>query len=548
MVSVSLPANLRPLTGEVGGVSRKNEGGGCDKDLHRYACCDIFCRLRLYIVLCICFAGSLLFPLFVISNRKHDVITTRFPWHRIHVRDSLDWAGNVCVIDHGDSPTSIMASDTTVMSSTVFTDLILRFEWLIDLFNETLHNYERPVKRGFFCSDTSIRYPYIPDDTISIFSLLCIITVPLLFIIWHQTCQSIIWMLAYRRSVDPILQRPHPMGVVGGALLTTLITVCMKLGIGRLAPNFYEGCMPKSECYWSNDLSYITDFTCSYPERLREVSRSFPCVYTSLSSFSWFYFLIYLVYNSPSPSLRRTFAVITCLAIPVCVAFTRLHDNRSHSGDVIAGYLLGISIAVILTVGRKAKSKFGANSDWTEHDEDEGFEMLSEEESKEKNLKPTVRVCSSAIKSNIQGFIDELTHRLCDNVEGIDHVSLPYSDLDSFKPTDWNKTDVVILCHSINNRRLSITDVTDALYNEFLKMVTKHCGKDSVIVIAHDFEWKKDQLPKAREDIEETLRIKQPTTFRCAGTVILAGKLDRQNVSTCLSDDDWKNIEAVILK
>ncbi|XP_063963662.1 phospholipid phosphatase homolog 1.2 homolog [Lytechinus pictus] len=447
-----------------------------------------------------------------------------------------------------------MASDTTMsdttMYSTVFTDLNMRFEWLIDLFNETLHNYERPVKRGFFCSDTSIRYPYFSDDTISIFTLLCIITVPLLFMIWHQ---SISWMLAYRRSdVDSILQRPHPMGVVGGALLTTLLTVCMKLGIGRLAPNFYEGCMPKSDCYnsgyWSEVLShmYITDFTCFHPERLREVSRSFPCVYTSLSSFSWFYFLIYLVYNSPTPSLRRTFAVITCLAIPACVAFTRLHDNRSHSGDVIAGCILGISIAVILTVGRKAKS------DWTEDDKDVDFEMLSmresEEASKEKNLRPTVRVCSSALTSNIQGFIDELKHRLNDYVVGIDHVILPYSDLDSFKPTGWNKTDVVILCHSINNRRLSITDVTDALYNEFLKMVTKHCGKDSVIVIAHDFEWKEDQLPKAREDIEATLRIKQPTTFKCAGTVILAGKLDKWKASTCLSDVDWKNIEAVIPK
>lgn len=64
-----------------------------------------------------------------------------------------------------------------------------------------------------------------------------------------------------------------------------------------------------------------------------------------------------------------------------------------------------------------------------------------------------------------------------DIAEDVKHVELPYNDLDSFTLDGWDKSDVIILCHSIENRRLSLTDVTDALYDNFIQKVSKLIGK-----------------------------------------------------------------------
>lgn len=71
----------------------------------------------------------------------------------------------------------------------------------------------------------------------------------------------------------------------------------------------------------------------------------------------------------------------------------------------------------------------------------------------------------------------ELKDHSCDFVEDVIHVELPYNDLDSFTLDGWDKSDVVVLCHSIENRRLSLTDVTDALYDNFIQKVSKLIGK-----------------------------------------------------------------------
>lgn len=73
-----------------------------------------------------------------------------------------------------------------------------------------------------------------------------------------------------------------------------------------------------------------------------------------------------------------------------------------------------------------------------------------------------------------------------------------------------------------------------------------YSGKDALIVIAHDFKWKEDQLPKIRMDQEETIRARQPTVYQFAGNVILAGKLGKQKSPNVLRDCDWDVILAVI--
>ncbi|XP_003731132.3 uncharacterized protein LOC100890064 [Strongylocentrotus purpuratus] len=409
------------------------------------------------------------------------------------------------------------------------TGLTIELYRLIDFLNSTLHNYEQPLKRGYSHSDTSIRRPYYPDDTVSISVLLYIVTLPLLVITIRMFVNPV--------GSDTTLHRPGPMGLLGGAFLTALITAGIKLVIGRLAPNFYEGCQPSHPSqpytiFWSKHIDYQAYYTCDYPERQREVSRSFPCIYTSLSSFSWMYLLIYCFYKSSSSLSLRTVTILICLAPPTFIANTRLRDHRSHPGDVIAGCMLGVFIALVSAIGRKESAMVESDQE-IPRDQDNEWDMISEDEMQEEPIQPTVRVCTSALYSNIEGFVVELRDHSCDLVEDVKHVELPYNDLDSFTLDGWDKSDVVILCHSIENRRLSLTDVTDALYDNFIQKVSKLIGKDALIVIAHDFKWTDDQPPKVRKDQEETIRARQPTVYKFAEMSFWRENLANRNLLTC---------------
>ena len=86
-----------------------------------------------------------------------------------------------------------------------------------------------------------------------------------------------------------------------------------------------------------------------------------------------------------------------------------------------------------------------------------------------------VYVCTSAKQFGVQAFIDEFKVRFYDLVETVQYYELPDNDIDkfSFKGKD---IDIMLLCHSINDRRFAITDVQDAIYDKFLRNAAKTLG------------------------------------------------------------------------
>ncbi|XP_054773372.2 uncharacterized protein LOC129281463 [Lytechinus pictus] len=135
-----------------------------------------------------------------------------------------------------------------------------------------------------------------------------------------------------------------------------------------------------------------------------------------------------------------------------------------------------------------------------------------------------VTVCSCSLEETVSGLIQYIQHNLSDVVEKVKFRSLPYniSDIDKFV---FGGIDVLLLCHSIDNRRFSITDVTDALYDRFLPRAKKYLGKCKIGVIAHDFS--EDYLKDYKMS---NFRSKQPTTFKCASLVLTGGQLSRDQV------------------
>eukprot|EP00057_Strongylocentrotus_purpuratus_P017411 XP_011671885.1 PREDICTED: uncharacterized protein LOC105441933 [Strongylocentrotus purpuratus] len=156
-----------------------------------------------------------------------------------------------------------------------------------------------------------------------------------------------------------------------------------------------------------------------------------------------------------------------------------------------------------------------------------------------------VSVCTSADETNVHGFIDELSRKFPDLDLDVKYYELPYNDIDHFemKGSDVN---IMILCHSINNRRFAITDVMDALYNEFLPNSTNILGKARICVIVHDFPSSKGlDTPDKYAAEMETFESMQGTTFKHSSLVMMCGKLDGP---VEIRETKWEELKEFLVK
>ena len=87
-----------------------------------------------------------------------------------------------------------------------------------------------------------------------------------------------------------------------------------------------------------------------------------------------------------------------------------------------------------------------------------------------------IDVYSSSREENVQGFVNLLRRKKIQGVGEVKFIQLPYN-VREMNDVELTKGHFMILCHSITNRRLSITDVTDTLYDTFLKKADKKISK-----------------------------------------------------------------------
>ncbi|XP_071476303.1 uncharacterized protein [Diadema antillarum] len=159
------------------------------------------------------------------------------------------------------------------------------------------------------------------------------------------------------------------------------------------------------------------------------------------------------------------------------------------------------------------------------------------------SCKLSISVCTSASSANVQGLIDEMRSRFRDIVADVDYFKLPYNDIDKFSVAD-SGIDVMLLCHSIHNRRFAITDVTDALYQKFLPKAARVVGKSRVGVIVHDMPKDKFDRPDVYAREMNVFRRQQPKTFKNSALAMIAGKLDFKPVE--IIPDDWARLEGFV--
>ncbi|XP_020384675.1 phospholipid phosphatase 1 isoform X3 [Rhincodon typus] len=214
---------------------------------------------------------------------------------------------------------------------------------------------QSPFRRGFYCNDETIKYPY-KEDTIP-YQLLAGIFIPfILLVIIVGELASVHWNHLYsnsfvRNSYIATLYKAIGTFLFGAAANQSLTDIA-KYSIGRLRPHFLDVCKPdwaKINC----DSGYIDDFAClGDPKMSTEARLSFFSGHSSFSMYCMVFLAFYLqarMVGDWSRLLRPTlqFGLIACA---VYVGLSRVSDYKHHWSDVLTGLIEGAIVAILVVV------------------------------------------------------------------------------------------------------------------------------------------------------------------------------------------------------
>ncbi|CAH1393400.1 unnamed protein product [Nezara viridula] len=217
-----------------------------------------------------------------------------------------------------------------------------------------------PYKRGFYCDDLSIRYPFhpstVPDYALYIVGIGLPISVILIFEVsllkkFNSKRRS---LFLFGWKVPPWLIRCYKE--IGyfcfGAVCSQLITDIGKYSIGRLRPHFMTVCDPDVDCSMPDfKYKYFVEFTCkgTSPKLLRESRLSFPSGHSSFSAYTMVYLALYLQakLNWRGSYLLKHFLQFCCVALSWATALSRVSDYKHHWSDVLVGLLIGTTVAFL---------------------------------------------------------------------------------------------------------------------------------------------------------------------------------------------------------
>lgn len=228
----------------------------------------------------------------------------------------------------------------------------------------------KPFKRGFFCDDESLRYPFRPST----------VTSPMLYsygVLVPVFTMTIIEVLRAKLRVPetiatsqkPFLRWMVPVPLqalyimVGvfciGAATSQLLTDIAKYTIGRLRPHFFDLCQPRDlQKLCATPYTYVESFMCNSnatEHELKEMRLSFMSGHSSFSSYTMLYTVLYLQARVPWRNslavAARTVIQVALLCLAWYTALSRVSDYKHHWSDVLAGAASGYLVAIVVAWG-----------------------------------------------------------------------------------------------------------------------------------------------------------------------------------------------------
>ncbi|KAG3280916.1 phospholipid phosphatase 2, transcript variant X2 [Ictidomys tridecemlineatus] len=206
-----------------------------------------------------------------------------------------------------------------------------------------------PYKRGFYCGDDSIRYPYRPDTIthglmagVTITATVILVSAGEAYLVYTDRLYSRSDFNNYVAALYKVLGT-----FLFGAAVSQSLTDLAKYMIGRLRPNFLAVCDPD----WSR-------VNCSVYVQLERVCRGSPAnvtearlsFYSGHSSFGMYCMLFLALYVQARlcgkwARLLRPTVQFFLVAFALYVGYTRVSDHKHHWSDVLVGLLQGALVA-----------------------------------------------------------------------------------------------------------------------------------------------------------------------------------------------------------
>ncbi|XP_012691618.1 phospholipid phosphatase 3 isoform X2 [Clupea harengus] len=207
-----------------------------------------------------------------------------------------------------------------------------------------------PYRRGFYCSDDSIRYSFKSSTVPSSVLVAVGVLLPTLSIIIGE-CYRIYYLNEGSKSFvgNPYVSALYKqVGVfIFGCAVSQSFTDIAKVSVGRMRPHFLEVCNPDFTLI-NCSLGYITDYKClGIPSKVQEARKSFFSGHASFSMFTMLYLAFYLQsrFSWRGARLLRPLLQFTLLMMAFYTGLSRVSDHKHHPTDVLAGFVQGALVA-----------------------------------------------------------------------------------------------------------------------------------------------------------------------------------------------------------
>lgn len=204
-----------------------------------------------------------------------------------------------------------------------------------------------PYRRGFFCGDTSITYPYLEHEVISDGLLVAggIIITGLTIALGE--CYRVrfcgVQSKAFVQNLYISCLYKELGSFMFGCCVNQSLTNMAKLSVGRLRPHFLQACGVTYASLNCTPGVYVTTVSCKDPELEEEARKSFFSGHASFSMYTMLYLAFYLQARLSwrGARLLRPLLQFLLVMLAVYTGLSRISDYRHHPTDVLTGHLLG---------------------------------------------------------------------------------------------------------------------------------------------------------------------------------------------------------------
>ncbi|CAK6963132.1 phosphatidic acid phosphatase type 2D [Scomber scombrus] len=206
-----------------------------------------------------------------------------------------------------------------------------------------------PYRRGFFCGDSSITYPYIEreaiPDSLLIAGGIAITGLTIALGECYRVRFRGVHSRAFVRNLYVSCLYKELGSFMFGCCVGQSLTNMAKLSVGRLRPNFLSVCNITYESINCTPGSYVSQVNCRQPSQkmVEEGRKSFFSGHASFAMYTMLYLAFYLQARLSWRGARLLRPLIQFLLVMIAIytGLSRISDYRHHPTDVLTGFIQG---------------------------------------------------------------------------------------------------------------------------------------------------------------------------------------------------------------